>query len=169
MAQRHVGLTVALADALLEAAAVCLEQHHRSPTAFDVARRGRIAKALTATAQWSPPSPRTKDAWANRNNATECGACACVLAAVELTDGLVAVRRADTGSGADYYVAPAHRGDDLENWQRLEISGVSAGDLRTVERRLRVKQTQASAGKSDLPALAGVIGFKAGMILVADA
>ena len=90
---------------------------------------------------------------------------------MELVDGLVAIGRADTGTGADYYMAP--RGttiEDLESFEdvvRLEVSGVDRGSESAVNQRLKEKLAQASAGKSDLPAMAGVVGFKAKLIRLA--
>ena len=89
MAQRHQGLTKPLADALTEAAAICLGRHHHPPTEFDLDRGVRSA----AVVKWQPPTERAQRAWANETDATELGAYACVLAAVELIDGLVAVGR----------------------------------------------------------------------------
>ena len=37
MEQRHVGLTKSIADSYTEAAGVCLDRHHESPTGFDSA------------------------------------------------------------------------------------------------------------------------------------
>lgn len=72
-------------------------------------------------------------------------------------------------TGADYYVAPREKAsDDLEDWLRLEVSGVDHGSEPTVRQRLKAKLTQAAAGKSNLPAMAGVVGFKIRLILLAD-
>ena len=166
MEQRHEGLTEAIATAHSEAAGVCLARHHRSPTDFDLDRNGTRSAVAVA---WQQPDKRTMGAWANDNDATEAGACACALAAVELVDGMVAVRRAETKTGADYYIA--RQGcpvQDLEECLRLEVSGVNAGPESVVNGRLKDKLAQAAAGSSNLPAMAGVVGFKAQLILLAD-
>ena len=166
MAKRHTGLTEAIASAHTEAAGVCLSRHHQSPTALDLDRRGARSTAAVA---WPQPSARAVSAWANDTDATEAGACACALAAVELIDGLVAVRRAETKTGADYYIAP--RGSsvgDLEDCLRLEVSGVDKGLESAVNRRVGEKLAQAAAGHSNLPAMAGVVGFKVKLIVLAD-
>ena len=168
MARRHAGLTKPIADSYAEAARVCLDRHHQSPTDFDLDRSGKLSEAVV---EWQPPDARTHDAWANETDATEAGAYACALAAVELTDGLVAVRRAETRIGADYYVAPQGAAtNDLEGCLRLEVSGVGVdqGSEQVVRQRLNAKLRQAAAGDSNLPALAGVVGFKARLIAVAD-
>lgn len=88
------------------------------------------------------------------------------LAATELARGLVAVRRAETRTGADYYVAPIGQlAEDLENCLRLEVSGT---DLESsgVKTRLHSKVEQALAGDSNLPALASVVGFRARLIMI---
>lgn len=82
--------------------------------------------------------------------------------------GLVAVHRAETLTGADYYVArPGDSSDDLEDCQRLEVSGVDRGFRGVLERRLRAKLDQAAAGRSNPPALAGVVGFRASLVMLA--
>ena len=166
MDQRHPGLTKPLADSNSEAARVCLERHHRSPADFELERSGTRSETIV---EWQSPDARTRGAWANETDATEAGASACALAAVEHTDGLVAVRRAETRTGADYYVAPLGASvEDLESCLRLEVSGVDRGPEHVVTRRLDAKPRQAAAGDSNLPALAGVVGFKARLIAVAE-
>jgi len=92
-----------------------------------------------------------------------------VIAGVEELRELFAVHRAETGTGVDYYVAPAGAGiGDLEDCLRLEISGVDAGNRRDVTTRLLQKIRQAREGKSSLPALAGVFGFRAKLLMVRD-
>ena len=164
MSTRHSGLTQDIAASLTEGARVCLDRHHQPLVTFVISDFDRQIRVVV---EWEPPDERTKYAWANEIDTTEAGACACVLAAVELSDGLVAVRRAETGSGADYYIAtPGTAADDLEDCIRLEVSGVDRGSSATVDRRLRRKLDQAAAGRSNLPAMAGVVGFHARIILL---
>jgi hypothetical protein len=125
--------------------------------------------AALADVFWDVPDQRTLDAWANEIDTTEVGAYCCVIAAVEFARGLFAVRRAETGTGADYYVGPLGSGeDDLEGCQRLEVSGVNAGADGDVAARLQQKIQQAQRGRSNLPALAGVIGFAAKLLEISD-
>lgn len=166
MDMRHPGLTEATAASNTEALRVCLDRHHQSPVAFDL---NTVGTRTTAIASWEPTDPQIKAAWANEIDATEAGACACVLAAVELADGLVAIGRAETGTGADYYVANADApGDDFESAQRLEVSGLNLGDAMAIKGRLEQKREQAAAGDSPLPALAGVVGFRERLILLSQ-
>ncbi len=165
LSNRHSGLTQPIAESYAEAARVCLDRHHFSPVDFRIqdAEHNRIA-----TAEWEAADERTRGAWANEIDATEAGAYACALAALELSRGLVAVRRAETKTGADYYVAPPGGGShDLEDCLRLEVSGVDKGSEAAVNQRLRAKLDQAAAGSSNLPAMAGVVGFLAKLIVLA--
>lgn len=80
--------------------------------------------------------------------------------------GFCAVMRAETLSGADYYVAPVGiTPPDLEDCLRLEVSGTNL-DSYEVRRRLRNKVNQAARGSSSLPAIAAVVGFGAKLILM---
>lgn len=163
MADRHQALTHSLAGSYLEAARVCLDRHHASPKEFTLEndRAESIAKV-----EWEAADSRVQAAWANADDATRDGAYAVAIAATELLKGMVAVHRAETRTGADYYIAP--RGEtleDLENWWRLEVSGTHL-DKSEVKRRLRIKLEQARQGNSNLPALAAVIGFRVQLILL---
>jgi len=163
---RHHGLTPAIAANNHEAASVCLSRHHDSPAMFRVEDAGTDEEADVA---WNAPDSRTTGAWNNETDATEMGSYACCLAAVEFARERFAVRRAETGTGADYYIGPAGSGvDDLEDCHRIEVSGVSAGTDRDVRQRLLVKVQQARKGSSSLPAVAAVVGFAARLIVLAD-
>jgi len=162
LADRHTGLTPEIAACFLQAVRVCLDRHHTPPTEFSV-ENGDQRRAVSVV--WEPPNTREKGAWANENEATEKGACPMVLAALEFTAGLVAVGRAETGTGADYYVGqPGTTYDDLEQCFRLEVSGIDRGTDRMVRARLLEKVGQTERGRSNLPAIAGVVGFLAKLI-----
>jgi hypothetical protein len=116
--------------------------------------------------QWDKTDERSKDAWANNDDATRDGAYACALAATELSRHYVAVKRAEKLTGADYYIAPhGATVEDLENYYRLEVSGTDL-DSSLVKTRLKTKVKQAQDGNSNLPALAAVVGFKAKLIII---
>jgi hypothetical protein len=145
---------------------VCFDRYHLSPTEVVLSDNGTQSRAQIT---WPKPDGRTMGAWANKNDTTEAGAYACVIAAVEHLRGLLAVHRAETLTGADYYVGPPGSGEsDLENCLRLEVSGVDGGSDREVAKRLLAKMGQATRGASNLPALAGVIGFRAKLLMVRD-
>jgi hypothetical protein len=83
--------------------------------------------------------------------------------------GLVAVRRAETRTGADYYLGePNSTFEDLELSFRLEVSGTDEGSDAVIRGRLREKLDQAKRGNSNLPAIASVVGFAALQIVSAD-
>lgn len=164
LSARHPGLTNAVGAYHTEAARVCLDRHHRSPTDFQIDNE---VNSLSASAEWEVTDERTKNAHANEIDATEAGAYACTLAAVELTMRMVAIHRAETATGADYYIAPVGSPPtDLEAALRLEVSGVDKGTPATIEYRLNAKLEQAATGKSNLPAVAGVVGFRARLIVL---
>ena len=164
--ERHRALTVAVGGSYEEAAAVCLQRHHEPPVELTLSDNGTHS---LRNVNWIPPDERTRDAWANSTDATEAGAYACVIAGVEALRGLVAVRRAETGTGADYYIGPLGAGViDLEDCIRLEVSGVDHGDHREVLKRLNLKVRQARDGSSSVPALAGVIGFAERLLMIQD-
>jgi hypothetical protein len=156
--ERHPGLTVSLGGTFAEAASVCLNRHHNSPVEIELAYD---AATKTCMAEFVPPTAVTLRAWGNHIDTTEFGAYGVCLAAVELEQGFVAVRRAETLTGADWYVgSPESSVDDLENCFRLEVSGVDAGNRSAVNERLRRKVEQTRRGASNLPAIAAVVGFK---------
>jgi hypothetical protein len=168
MAERHPGLTSAIAENYLEAARVCFDRHHTSPETFTLTidNNGKII-----TVQWEFTDERCQKAWANKDDATRDGAYICALAAIELMEERwVAVHRAQTGTGADYYIAPSGQNlenfEDFENWFRLEVSGTDQGNESDIKRRLEQKVRQAQNGKSNVPALAAVVGFKAKSIII---
>ncbi len=157
MDKRHTGLPPGVAGSYGEAARVSLSENHDPPQEFTISH-DMIENA--AEVQWQPPDERCLRGWANRDDATRDGAYACAIAAVELIAGLYAMRRAETLTGADYYVAPISTDpDDLENCIRLEVSGTQR-DESEVQRRLRQKVEQVKHGNSNLPAIAAVVGFK---------
>ncbi|NJL22022.1 MAG: hypothetical protein HC895_16335 [Leptolyngbyaceae cyanobacterium SM1_3_5] len=145
---------------------MCLDRHHVSPKEFTLENDKMQS---IARVEWEKTDERTKAAWANADDATRDGAYALAIAATELLKGMVAVRRAETRTGADYYIAPVGQDvEDLENCWRLEVSGVSgnSSDKSEIKSRLRKKIEQARQGNSNLPALAAVIGFRVQLILI---
>ncbi len=157
MHRRHHGLSPGLAKSFFEAACVCLDRHHIPPVCFDL-NDGTATRE--ARLNWKKAGERLRDAWANQTDTTEYAAYAVALAATEVSKGLYAIRRAETLTGADYYVAPADQDrGDLEGCFRLEVSGTNSSRRSYVTALLDQKLEQAAAGKSNLPALAAVVGF----------
>ena len=111
--ERHRALTPSIAGTFEEAAAVCLSRHHVPPTAVTLSDNGRESSGQIS---WTQPDTRTIAAWGNARETTGAGTCGCVIVGVEQLRGLVAVRRAETGTGADYYIGLPDAGDeDLED------------------------------------------------------
>lgn len=163
LAQRHHGLTPEVATYYHQAARVCLDRHHTAPTEFRIEDERGV---MSVEVSWSSTDDRERDAHANRDDATRDGGYLCVLAATEIRDGLYAMRRVQVGGRADYYIAPAGSPrDDLEAFQRLEVSGVDAGDRSAVVSRLTTKVAQVTSA-GNLPAMAGVVGFAASVIML---
>lgn len=162
-APRHPGVSNAVCEALSEAAEVCLSRHHVPPrTSFQVEFSGeQLVRYLT----WSSPNETAQLSWHNQDDATRDGAYIISLSIVEHELGMVALSRADTRTGADYYIGLANA-NDLEGAFRLEVSGVGGGGQAEIRRRLRQKLDQASRGDSFLPAYASVVGFREATILV---
>jgi hypothetical protein len=164
--ERHPGLTQPLADSFTEAASVCWSRHHQPPVTVAVKHPNADEERVV---NFPVPDTRTRNAHRNETDATEAGAYGVSLAAIEAISGLVAVGRAETLTGADWYIAPLGcTVEDLESCIRLEVSGTSAGPSAEVSRRLREKIAQAMKGDSNLPAIASVVGFKAREIAISD-
>jgi len=166
LASRHAGVSAGIGLSYAEAATICLARHHASPSTFSIRDN---ANESEADASWTAPDHALQNAWANDIDATEFGAYAIALAATEITRGLVAIRRAETRTGADYYLdTPGASPDDLETAVRLEVSGSANGTQSVLEARLKQKLDQAGAGTSNLPAIAAVVGFEQLRVLSAD-
>lgn len=162
---RHPGLTASLCESYAEAASICLSRHHEPPAQIAIARGSSVCRREV---DWPPPDDRAKRAWANRDEATRDGAYSLSLAGVEAEYGLVAVSRADTGTGADYYIAPPGEHEDLENAYRLEVSGIDRGGESDIRSRLQQKILQVRNGLSGGPALVAVVGFAARRIALKE-
>jgi len=166
---------------------VCLDRHHSESQSsgqsdcvsiFQIAKNGELHPAR---ANWMTPESRTKNAWRHKENeATDRGACAIALAALELNTNLVSLMPAIHGSGADYIAGLPAKDlfaywasfdgdpDELENAYRIEISGVGSGDEKVLIARLKDKMRQLVSGTSNLPAIAIIVGFNVLKVFIAD-
>ena len=154
--ERHRALTVPIAGTYEEAASVCLQRHHTTPTDVILADNGSRSEA---SVNWISPDQRTRDAWANETDATRDGAYGCVIAGVEVLRGVYAVRRAETGTGADYYIGPPGSGvNDLEEcfgWRSQVLTTAtrkrcSSGSVpRCARHALAIAACQPSRASSD--------------------
>ena len=166
----HPGLSEAKALGLCAAACVCLHRHHRSPTTIEM----KIDAAPTSehSVTWAVPTVRDRNANRNAIEATCDGAYAVALMCLERRLDLVAVGRAEQGSGADWYVAPPGCGIDETGEPnlddpailRLEVGGHDHRPSLPYELKLKVRQLQ--VGASTVPGIAAIIGFEKGRVLI---
>jgi hypothetical protein len=153
--ERHIGLYEPLCRAYADAAGVCLSRHHISPADLTIQNRTDISSREIS---WDIPNERIRRSWANADDATRDGAYCVSLALVEAEFGFVALARAETKTGADYYVGLPET-SDLENAFRLEVSGTDEGDRPVIQSRLKEKLDQLKRGNSNRPGIAIIIGF----------
>jgi hypothetical protein len=172
LAERHHGLTDYEAGRLAEAAEVCLARHH-VPGLLDWSVEDEDGVGKLAM-EWDGPDGASIRSNANDIDATEAGAYCVVLAVVERTYGLVALRRTQSRTGADWWLVPSDAADvddpeldlDRDDSLRLEVSGTSQQDAGAVRRRLKAKMEQLEAVAELGPGLAGVVGFPAAIVLL---
>ena len=166
--KRHGGVTPEQAAFFSQAASVCLAKRNgSSPAEFDTVVERQDLQPSTAQhlARWTKPASRTESAWSNSNEATEFGACGVVIAAIEREHGLFVCSRAETKTGADYFVSPVQDlvglpgMPNVDDVKRLEVSGCDAGNASVVRRRVTEKVEQTKRGESGQPAIAAVVGF----------
>lgn len=163
---RHYGLTPSVAASYYEAMKVTLDRHHVPAVKLILLDNG---SQTFESLSWPPTSARERAAWNNVDDATRDGAYCLALTSVEILRGLVAVRRAETRTGADYYVAPRDADvADFENLVRVEVSGINSGTKAMADYRLSQKLSQAGRGDSNLPAIAVVVEFSAPLVSAAD-
>lgn len=166
LSERHKGVSRGIASAYSEAVSVCLHKHHSPPVHYDLRDNNDHYEAMV---DWEVPSGELIGAWGNDIDVVEWAAYGLALAGIELTRGLVALGRAETKSGADYYLGLADDDvKDLETVKRLEVSGVGAGAEAAIQSRLKKKLLQAAQGASDVPAVASIVGFGTPLILSVD-
>ncbi len=160
---KHPGVSTHVCQAYSEAAEVCLARHHKPPrTVFSIKCCGDTTKRGLL---WELPDVTAQKTWNNQDDATRDAAYIVSLAVVERELGLVALSRAETRTGADYYVGTTDA-EDLEEAFRLEVSGVDKGNASIIRRRHREKEEQVLRGDSYLPAYAGVVGFREASVLL---
>ncbi|HYO13750.1 MAG TPA: hypothetical protein VE685_11200 [Thermoanaerobaculia bacterium] len=160
---RHPGLYEPLCRAYADAAAICLAENYVPPVEIEILYNNSSG---FRDLSWEIPAENAKASWNNKDDATEQGAYSVSLAVVEAELGLVALSRAETRTGADYYIGIP--GTDLEESYRLEVSGTRSSEMREVQSRLRQKLEQARKGQSNKPALACIVGFGTKTIAIAD-
>ena len=151
--ERHDGFYKPICIAYADAAVLCLERTHMPPVIISLESDEGVS---SCGLEWKSPTPSARASWNNLDDAVRDGAYSLALAAVESEYGFVSLMRAETKTGADYYVGPP--GTDVEQAYRLEVSGTQLKHAE-VSRRLIAKLDQANRGNSDRPAYACVVGF----------
>jgi hypothetical protein len=163
--RRHPGLTPSIAAAYAEAASVCLARHGTPPSELATWVNDYVTRVVV---EWHQPSERSRKAWANEIDTTEAGAYGVALGVVETELGLVAIERARSLTGADYYIGQNVSGDGLESAYKFEVSGVNEGGSRELRKRLREKLRQVTAYGRPARAYACVVGFRALTVMVQE-
>jgi len=161
--ERHPGLTDHLCGTFAEAARVCLSRHHVPSIELQIDVEEKLCSRRLA---WTPPTAQEQRAHGNATDATEAGAYALSIAAMEQELHYYVIGRTDILTGADFYIDLDPTKDDLETAYRLEVSGVDHGDTLALRHRLRKKVQQTRHGVLDTPAYAAVVGFLAKQILI---
>jgi hypothetical protein len=147
LSQRHSGISDGISDSYSEAACVCLDRHHKSPADFRLQDNDTDD---TAGVEWVRADERIRGAWANEDDATEAGAYGIAIAAIEALRGLVAVRRAETRTGADYYLGePGNMPEDLEAASDLR-SQVQTGETKPPSKADYVKRSAKPPGETPI-------------------
>lgn len=145
------------------AAKVRLEAHHSPPVDFQLTSN---SKSGAYEVKWVPVDDKVRRSYNNADDAKRDGAYVLAFAAVEELEQLVSIARAETKTGADYYLGPADSNpNDLEDALRLEVSGTD-GSITQIRARLREKLEQTRNGVGTEPAIAVVVGFKNRLILL---
>ena len=149
------GMSPAKGASLAEAAAVCLDsQGHSSGLILRVIRKDDVDCVLT----WNASDDQQRQTYADIAEATEEGACAIALCAVEAIAGLVVMERSRKRSAFDYWLGdkPGHL---FQRTVRLEVSGILQGDATMIEKRLTEKLQRLERYRSRLPAIVAVVEF----------
>lgn len=140
-----------------------MEAHHAPPVTFEALSNG---ETVTYELNWEPVDDMLQRSYSNADDAKRDGAYVIAFAAVEDLEGLVSIGRAETKTGADYYLAPAGTSPiDFEQAVRLEVSGTDGTPVQA-RARLKQKQQQTRDGTGEEPAIAAVVGFRSKLILV---
>ena len=164
-----VGLNREWTRLLGQAATIALARHHASPAVFTVAADIYEEEVRI---EWSPPSNQDERSWGEPRTVTEFGACACVLAAMELMENLVVAHTAWYGTGVDYFLVPRgttpEEAEDLDHpgTVRLEVSGTDQGSKSVLNSAMHERIRRASRMSSPFPTIVGVVGFRVRLIQI---
>jgi len=169
LADRHPGLTHDMAGCYVEAARVCLDRYHDTPTIrlrIDVDGEERACRL-----RWEPAGDDVRRAHANDIDAAETGAYAVASVCVEWALRLVIIGRAEHATGVDWYVAPPGCGLDADGVPDLDdpavrLLEVSGQGLGSIGARVTIKSRQVAGSGLSLPGLTIVVGFQRGVVRI---
>ena len=164
--RRHPGVTRSIAQGYAEALSVSLARHGTPPCELEARVNDGVDRLRL---DWRLPEPKVLRAWANEIDTTEAAAYGVALGVIERQLGLVAVARARSLTGADYYVSPRGAGFGLEAASKLEVSGIDSGAPREIRARLHAKLKQVVAYGTPARAFACVVAFRALLVLLREA
>lgn len=145
-----------------EAAFVSLARFHSPSTTRGEIRWSTEEGPLEL--EWAPPTPAQLASHANQIDATEQGAYAVAIGAVQEVGGYEVIGRAHHASGADLLMLPD--GGSEDDLVRLEVSGTC--DHSEVPRRLQSKMDQLGRGDLHRPGVAAVVSFDRLRVCVAE-
>lgn len=167
LSSRHPGVSPGVGKAYEEAAQVSFASHPTGPLTLCV-QDGTTAHAFSHASR--KPSAKLRAAWNNRDDATRDGAYGVAIATVEVARNLRAVSRAETLTGADYYLNAKGSGvADLEDAIRMEVSGTTTSEVSDFQYRVKTKLQQVKNGSCDKPGLVVIVGFLLLQVEVQDA
>lgn len=150
-------------------------RYHESPAELAVVPDPGSTSRMEVA--WTGPSAQDRRAHGNTDDATEFAAYGLGLLTVDVHFSLLALRRAQSRSGGDYWLVPAGSevgADDARDFDRtdlvlLEVSGIGRDTEASMRFRLTQKAEQVRRFEKKLPALALVVGFRGARVWVKEA
>ncbi len=153
--------TRALLTSCSESASVMLWKFHSSPRSlgrweheetFDFGAEGVEVAVL-----WDEPGPDVLASHGNEKDATEYGAYAVAIA-IANNLGFKVIGRTHQGSGTDWLMI--REGEPVNDYYKLEVSGIARINKEKPSARLRNKVDQGSGGDMQRPGVAVVARFE---------
>ena len=152
LADGHHGLSRTKADALVEAATVCLDHHrHASGVSLMVSGSHTASHAL----EFSAPSQKARKSNADLQEAVEDGATAIAIAVVARLTQYRVVERSVKTTGIDWWLG---REDGVFE-ARLEVSGIIKGPKKIQSRVEQKLEQMTRSDATGLPGYAAVVEF----------
>jgi hypothetical protein len=150
------GLTATAGGFLAESAAVCLEDRQHQPgVRFSV--KGSYRR--TAHLKWVGATRQQQLTYADMQEATEYGAAGVAILTLKRAVGKVVVERSRKGDYFDYWLGSEGGGELFQNRERLEVSGILAGDEKKLELRVEQKRDQITRARGKLTKYVAVVEF----------